>query len=44
MIKAGIKLEEYREIKPYFDAKFKKQYKTILLQNGYNKNSPRIEV
>lgn len=43
MIKAGIKKEEYREIKPYFDAKIKgRQYDAVLFQNGYNKESPRL--
>lgn len=46
MIKDGIKKEEYREIKPYYDSRFKDiepeyMYK-IIFRNGYSKNSPTI--
>ena len=44
MIKNGIKLEEYRDINEYYDKKFSRPYKTVLLQNGYSPDSPRIEV
>lgn len=43
-IKSGIKKEEYRLVKPYWEKKLiGKQYTHIVFQNGYNKNSPRIE-
>lgn len=48
MIKAGIKKEEYREIKPYYETRFNKLFKdndkaVIMLRNGYSKNSPSID-
>lgn len=39
----GEKNIEYREFKEYYHNKFKKQYDTILLQNGYSKKSPRLQ-
>ena len=49
MIKSGEKLEEYREIKPYYDSRFLKSINDdrlhtnmILLRNGYSKNNPTI--
>lgn len=52
MIRQGIKLEEYREIKPYYDTRFSKLWqgsliggnaiREIKLRNGYSANSPYI--
>jgi PP-loop superfamily ATP-utilizing enzyme len=44
LIKSGIKKEEYREIKQYYYDRFKSSPQTVIFQNGYNKNSPRIKV
>ena len=45
LIVLGIKKEEYRDIKPFFDKRlFSKDYKTVLFQNGYEITSPRVEV
>ena len=41
MILSGVKKEEYREMKPYFNLKFLasgKKYDTITFSNGYAKN------
>ncbi len=55
MILSGEKKEEYREIKPYYDSRFKLNYKlkigpslqkrlmTILFRNGYSIKSPTIK-
>ena len=50
MIRSGEKKEEYREIKPYYDSRFKNIYyplggkqPDIILRNGYSKNSPSIK-
>ena len=50
MIKSGEKKEEYREIKPYYESRFRGYYypKTgmqpyILFRNGYRKDSPTIK-
>lgn len=49
MILSGDKKEEYREIKPYYDSRFRirnedEARKLILLfRNGYRKNSPAIK-
>lgn len=41
MIASGEKLEEYREIKPFWDARFKeKDFDVIQLRNGYAKHAP----
>ena len=44
MIKAGEKKEEYRSIKQYYYDRFKSSPQTVIFQNGYSPNSPRIEV
>jgi len=44
MIAAGIKKEEYREIKPYWDKRLNKEFDIVRFTNGYNKNSPAIDV
>lgn len=50
MIVSGEKKEEYREVKPYYDNRFKNIYYAtsgdqpyILFRNGYSKNSPTIK-
>lgn len=49
MVLLGKKKEEYREIKPYYESRFKNAWKgltggnaqrEIMFRNGYNKNSP----
>lgn len=47
MILSGEKKEEYREIKPYYEARFKNLWgneyigeKIIMFRNGYSANSP----
>lgn len=47
MIKTGVKKEEYRDIKPYYETRFNKLFKdkntaVITLRNGYSTNSPSI--
>jgi hypothetical protein len=45
MIIDGIKKEEYREIKPYWEKRFDgKSFDTVRLQLGMRKNSPTIYV
>lgn len=40
----GIKKEEYRLVKPHWvDKLVGKQYSHIIFQNGYSRNSPRLE-
>ena len=53
MIKSGEKLEEYREIKPYYDSRLLKNYNInsayytdigyVIFRNGYRKDSPKIK-
>lgn len=49
MIKSGEKKEEYREIKPYYNSRFKiyepylSNFESIVFINGYRKDSPRIK-
>jgi len=41
----GTKREEYRETKEYWRKKLEgREYKSIIFQNGYSPNSPRIEI
>lgn len=44
LIKSGIKKEEYRALKQYYYDRFKSSPQTVIFQNGYSKNSPRIKV
>lgn len=45
MIASGIKREEYREMKPYWDKRLMlKTYDVIQFRNGYSKNAPTITV
>lgn len=49
MIKSGEKKEEYREIKSYYDNRFKiyepylSDFESIIFRNGYRKDSPKIK-
>ena len=44
MILSGEKKEEYREIKPYYNSRFKPFfYENIIFRNGYSKKSPSIQ-
>jgi len=44
LILSGIKKEEYRAIKPYWDTRFSKEYDLIRFKNGYSKNSPWFDI
>lgn len=53
LIKSGIKTEEYREIKQYWQTRLQtngyhrfefKKFNRVQFTNGYNKNSPQITV
>ena len=45
MILSGIKKEEYREIKPYWDSRLSgKNFDRIEFMNGYGKKAPRFEI
>lgn len=41
-ILSGEKIEEYREVKPYWIKKLSKQYDRIVFQEGYHRNARRI--
>lgn len=50
-IKKGLKLEEYREIKPYYDTRFKNVWKGkysepkwVRLRKGYKGTSPELYI
>lgn len=44
MIKSGEKKHEYREIKPYYNSRFKdKLFEEIVFRNGYRKDSPKVK-
>jgi len=41
MIASGVKREEYREVKAYWDSRlFNKHYDAIKFRNGYKKDAP----
>lgn len=40
--KAREKLEEYREIKPYWMTRFRKRYDIVNFRNGYGRAAPRM--
>lgn len=53
MIESGEKLEEYRDITPYYGVRFRnvpkfpykgKEYFYVILRRGYRKNSPIIVI
>jgi hypothetical protein len=43
MIRSGEKTEEYREIKPYWDARLiGKEFDYVQFRNGYGEDAPKI--
>lgn len=42
MIASGVKKEEYREIKPYWDRRLNGDYDVVCFRNGYRKDSPKV--
>lgn len=45
MIRAGIKKEEYREIKPYWIKRIRgKRFDAVRFRNGYAKNAPEFTI
>lgn len=45
MIASGEKLEEYREIKPYWEKRLRgQQYDAVKFRNGYRPDSPTVTV
>lgn len=45
MIASGKKLEEYREIKPYWNKRLlNREYDAIQFRNGYHRNAPTMIV
>ena len=44
MIASGVKTEEYRDIKPYFDVRLNKSFDVVRFKHGYNKDAPKIDV
>ena len=42
MIESGEKLEDYREIKPFYDSRLKNKPKYVRFQLGYSKNCRRM--
>ncbi len=45
MIRSGIKKEEYREIKPYWQKRLRgKEFDAIHFRNGYAKNAPSFTI
>lgn len=43
-ILAGLKKEEYREIKPYWTNRLSKEYDVIIFTNGYRPNSRQMKI
>jgi hypothetical protein len=44
LILYGVKTEEYRGIKPYWDTRLSTAYDIIRFKNGYNKDSPVFDI
>ena len=43
MILSGVKTEEYRDIKPYYNLRLiGKEYDTVVFRNGYASNAPQF--
>ena len=42
MITSGVKRDEYREIKPYWDKRLNQHYDAVHFRNGYSKNAPWV--
>lgn len=41
---SGEKIEEYREVKPFWEKRLSKEFSNIDFQLGYSKNAPRMIV
>ena len=45
MILSGVKTEEYREIKPYYNLLLiGKEYDTVVFRNGYARDAPSLTI
>ena len=44
MIASGVKKEEYREIKPYWNKRLDKEFEFVQFRNGYSKDAPTIKL
>lgn len=44
MIAAGVKKEEYREIKPYWDVRLSKSFDVVRFKHGYDKDAAVMDV
>lgn len=46
LIRSGVKTEEYREMKPYWDRRLMagKEFDTVTFKNGYQKNAPTFVI
>ncbi len=45
MILSGVKTEEYREIKPYYNLRLiGKRYDTVVFRNGYARDAPSLTI
>lgn len=45
MILSGVKTEEYRDIKPYYNLRLiGKEYDTVVFRNGYARDAPRLTI
>lgn len=44
MIVSGVKKEEYREIKPYWDKRLNKSFDIVRFKNGYAEDSPTMDI
>ena len=44
LVASGVKKEEYREIRPYWDTRLNKHYDAVLFRNGYSKYAPEVLV
>lgn len=43
-ILSGTKIEEYREVKPFWTVRLSKEYDVIIFRNGYKKESSVLEI
>ena len=45
MILSGVKTEEYREIKPYYNNRLiGREYHSVIFRNGYTSNTPQLTI
>ena len=45
MILSGVKTEEYRDIKPYYNLRLiGKEYDTVIFRNGYARDAPSLTI